>query len=77
MKFALWRYRPDIKVRPARPQQRRDTGGAAARQKTEASLHDDRETREESAPMLAWLRRDYERNHYADAIATVFRGGPQ
>lgn len=60
---------------PPRPRRLIETSGAEARELTRADIETDRLRHAEVAPLRAWLRRDYERNHYADALAVVFRGG--
>ena len=52
-----------------------DTGGTEARVRAEAALLEMRKRHERDRPLMAWLRQDYERNHYSQAVERLFRGG--
>lgn len=45
-----------------------------ARKRAEDALVEVRQRREDSAPLLAFLRRDRVRNHYGEAVAHLFQG---
>lgn len=54
-----------------------DTGGEAARKRAESALEEMRERHKRDEPMIRWLRADFERNHYAQAVERLFQGGHQ
>jgi hypothetical protein len=51
-----------------------ETGGEAARKRAESALEEMRERHERDLPLMTWLRQDYERNHYAQAVERLFGG---
>ena len=65
------------RVRPTGPKPLPpQTGGAEARKSAEAALEEGRARHAEMSALRTWLRRDYERNHYADTIEALFLGRP-
>lgn len=63
------RRRLTVKNRPV------DTGGEAARKQAETALEEMRERHKRDEPIMAWLRADFEKNHYFQAVESLFRGG--
>jgi hypothetical protein len=62
-----------LKLRPRRFPA--DTGGTEARERAEEALTEMRQRHERDRPLMAWLRQDYERNHYSQDVERLFRGG--